>query len=407
MRPEQAGEVQAFFSERRDPAGGQDPPAAPRAPADQLGLPRARGRAALCIVALTMAGAGGCPPARDLRGRRRPSAGLLERSAGGQPRARSPAGPPSMSVAVGRGQCARSRVSRRDRSASDAHSAERRRPARTLVAPPGRGAQLASRTISDIHFGERRFGRWPRIRPGDGLARCGRAVSGRVRSRRDARGPRVGRAAAGREGRSHRRDRDEEYDVSGSRARRGAGAGCSSYPATTTAGIGQRRRRRGARSARHRADHRRARRRRARAACGRRQLASGRQRTEATSPHCFPRSPTLLSTAPGGAMLATHHPPFRTGVTTIWPPGIIGLDGPRLLRAVSDAHPDTLITGGHTHRNRRRGYRGMPITEVGSPKDYPGSVGGLRRARGRHPSGGAACRRSHRCSPGPNSAPAR
>ena len=86
----------------------------------------------------------------------------------------------------------------------------------------------------------------------------------------------------------------------------------------------------------------------------------------------LPEITDALSAASGGALLATHHPPFRTGVTTIWPPGIIGLDGPRLLRGVANAHPATLITGGHTHRNRRRGYRGVPITEVGSAKDFPG-----------------------------------
>ncbi len=42
---------------------------------------------------------------------------------------------------------------------------ERVRQARTLAPPPGRElARIA--TISDLHFGERRFGRWPRIRPG-------------------------------------------------------------------------------------------------------------------------------------------------------------------------------------------------------------------------------------------------
>ena len=42
---------------------------------------------------------------------------------------------------------------------------ERVRTARTLAPPPGPElARIA--TISDLHFGERRFGRWPRIRPG-------------------------------------------------------------------------------------------------------------------------------------------------------------------------------------------------------------------------------------------------
>jgi predicted phosphodiesterase len=86
----------------------------------------------------------------------------------------------------------------------------------------------------------------------------------------------------------------------------------------------------------------------------------------------LPEIADALREAPGGALLATHHPPFRTIVTTIWPPGILGLDGWRLLRAVAAANPATLVTAGHTHRNRRRRYGPVPITEVGSPKDYPG-----------------------------------
>ena len=88
--------------------------------------------------------------------------------------------------------------------------------------------------------------------------------------------------------------------------------------------------------------------------------------------HLLPEITEALRDAPGGALLATHHPPFRTFVTTIWPPGILGLDGWRLLRGVAAANPATLVTAGHTHRNRRRGYGPIPITEVGSPKDYPG-----------------------------------
>ena len=86
----------------------------------------------------------------------------------------------------------------------------------------------------------------------------------------------------------------------------------------------------------------------------------------------LPEITEALRDAPGGALLATHHPPFRTLVTTIWPPGILGLDGWRLLRAVASSNPATLVTAGHTHRNRRRRYGPIPITEVGSPKDYPG-----------------------------------
>ena len=39
------------------------------------------------------------------------------------------------------------------------------RPVRTLSPPPGRELSRVA-TISDLHIGERRFGRWPRIKPG-------------------------------------------------------------------------------------------------------------------------------------------------------------------------------------------------------------------------------------------------
>jgi hypothetical protein len=40
------------------------------------------------------------------------------------------------------------------------------------------------------------------------------------------------------------------------------------------------------------------------------------------------------------------------------------------------AAPGALLTAGHSHRHRRRTHRSVTITEVGSPKDYPGTWGG-------------------------------
>ena len=34
------------------------------------------------------------------------------------------------------------------------------------------------------------------------------------------------------------------------------------------------------------------------------------------------------------------------------------------------------MTAGHSHRHRRRTHRSVTITEVGSPKDYPGTWAG-------------------------------
>jgi predicted phosphodiesterase len=245
-----------------------------------------------------------------------------------------------------------------------------RATARTL-APP-QGPELARiATISDLHFGERRFGRWPRIRPGAEW--------------RDAAEPYpvVCTRAAVREaiawgaqlivvkGDLTDEDYDDEYDSlgavlaavpvpvvvipgnhdGGDRSNGDGVAVLARHGIEMTTGV------------------------RVVDFPGLRVVVASSRQKGAHRGNLTPLLPEIidaLSGAPGGAMLATHHPPFRTGITTIWPPGIIGLDGPRLLRGVANAHPATLITGGHTHRNRRRDYRGMPITEVGSPKDFPG-----------------------------------
>ena len=243
-------------------------------------------------------------------------------------------------------------------------------PVRTLVALPGRELSRIA-TVSDLHIGERRFGRWPRVRPGAEW--------------RDAPDPYpvVCARAAMREaiawgaqllvvkGDLTDRDRNEEYEVLAAELAslsipvlvipgnhdggdRGTGDGAAvlaRHGIELTTGV------------------------RVVDVPGLRVIAAssreiGKHRGNLT--HLLPEITEALSTAPGGALLATHHPPFRSIVTTIWPPGIVGLDGWRLLRAVSASHPHTLVTAGHTHRNRRRAYRRVPITEVGSPKDYPG-----------------------------------
>ncbi len=241
--------------------------------------------------------------------------------------------------------------------------------ARTLVAPPGRELSRIA-TISDVHIGERRFGRWPRVRP-DAEWRepepypvvCARAAMREAVA--------WGAQLLVVKGDLTDRDRDEEYEVlatelaslpipvlvipgnhdGGDRVKGDGAAVLAHHGIELTTGV------------------------RVFDVPGLRVVAAssreiGKHRGNLT--HLLPEIIEALSTAPAGALLATHHPPFRTVVTTIWPPGILGLDGWRLLRAVSSSHPDTLLTAGHTHRNRRRAYRRVPITEVGSPKDYPG-----------------------------------
>ncbi|MBK9180489.1 MAG: metallophosphoesterase family protein [Acidimicrobiales bacterium] len=90
----------------------------------------------------------------------------------------------------------------------------------------------------------------------------------------------------------------------------------------------------------------------------------------------LPALTAALAGAEGGALVCLHHHPQRTIVPTHWPPGILGIDGHRFLDGVERANPATLVTSGHTHRHRRRRHGPVTITEVGSPKDYPGTWAG-------------------------------
>ena len=80
----------------------------------------------------------------------------------------------------------------------------------------------------------------------------------------------------------------------------------------------------------------------------------------------------LVKEAPGPAFFCTHHYvdplPFRSR----YPRGIRRMEGSTLLRELSLANPRTFCTFGHSHRHRRKVQYGMPTTEVGSTKDYPG-----------------------------------
>jgi hypothetical protein len=82
-----------------------------------------------------------------------------------------------------------------------------------------------------------------------------------------------------------------------------------------------------------------------------------------------------LSDAPGGALLLLHHQ-LQPGVPTYWPLGIAGPGARRALDAIAEANPDTVISSGHTHRHRRHDHGPLVVTEVGAPIHYPGSWAG-------------------------------
>ena len=80
----------------------------------------------------------------------------------------------------------------------------------------------------------------------------------------------------------------------------------------------------------------------------------------------------LVGEAPGAAFFTTHHYvnplPFRSR----YPRGIEHAEGDALLSGIAAANPSTFVSFGHSHRHRRRLEHGLPTTEVGSTKDYPG-----------------------------------
>ena len=76
------------------------------------------------------------------------------------------------------------------------------------------------------------------------------------------------------------------------------------------------------------------------------------------------------------AYLALHHQLLPLPVPTYWPPGIGSHVATPFLRRLAEANPATLVSSGHTHRHRRRQVGPIATTEVGSPKDYPGTWAG-------------------------------
>jgi 3',5'-cyclic AMP phosphodiesterase CpdA len=80
--------------------------------------------------------------------------------------------------------------------------------------------------------------------------------------------------------------------------------------------------------------------------------------------------------APAGTLVVLHHHLMTTPVPTFPPPGVPAAESRRFLDEVAAAQPKTVVTSGHTHRHRARRHGPLLVTEVGSPKDYPGTWAG-------------------------------
>lgn len=75
---------------------------------------------------------------------------------------------------------------------------------------------------------------------------------------------------------------------------------------------------------------------------------------------------------PTPALVFTHHHLEARHSPWFWPPGVQRFDTTGLLRRLFEANPDTVISSGHSHRNRVRRHATGLITEVSATKDFPG-----------------------------------
>jgi 3',5'-cyclic-AMP phosphodiesterase len=78
------------------------------------------------------------------------------------------------------------------------------------------------------------------------------------------------------------------------------------------------------------------------------------------------------SSCGGPALVLLHHHLHRHRIPTHWPPGISGAEAGPFLDRLAAANPSTVVSCGHSHRNRTRRHGPLVVSEVGSTKDWPG-----------------------------------
>ena len=80
----------------------------------------------------------------------------------------------------------------------------------------------------------------------------------------------------------------------------------------------------------------------------------------------------LARDARNPTFVALHHHFHRYDAMTHWPPGIAKDEADAFFTSLRGANPRSLVSSGHSHRNRRRTHHGIPFAEVASTKDWPG-----------------------------------
>ncbi len=80
----------------------------------------------------------------------------------------------------------------------------------------------------------------------------------------------------------------------------------------------------------------------------------------------------LVAAAPGPAYVGMHHYLPRLPIPLGYPPGVIGRGAGALLDALAAANPATIVSAGHSHRNRLRRHGPLVVTQIGATMHYPG-----------------------------------
>lgn len=84
----------------------------------------------------------------------------------------------------------------------------------------------------------------------------------------------------------------------------------------------------------------------------------------------------LAGTTTQPVLVMFHQHLHTHRIPRMWPLGIFRSRASQFVAELVDANPAAFITTGHSHRNRRHDIHDVPVTEVGSVKDYPGCWAG-------------------------------